>query len=117
MINWLKQFLTDRTFGIARSHFWREVREEHIKNQPECQICGKKGKVISNEVHHIKPFWKHPELELERTNLVTLCRAHHFEWGHYFNWSRFNDRILEDAERINIKTRGVQMYATIDKII
>ncbi|WP_430735764.1 HNH endonuclease [Metabacillus halosaccharovorans] len=37
---------------------------------------------ISNlEVHHIKPRSKYPELEMESTNLITLCKKCNLELG------------------------------------
>ena len=103
MISWLRNLFEDRTFGQARSHFWNEVRKEHIKGQPECQVCGKIGKIMSNEAHHILPFWKYPNLELDPHNLITLCRTHHFEWGHFFDFKSYNKDIKEWALSVKNK--------------
>ena len=92
-MNWLMSFFIDKTFGASRNSRWDDVRKKHIIEHPKCAVCGKIGKLLSNEVHHILPFWKHPELELEPTNLITLCRTHHFEWGHFFDWSSWNENI------------------------
>lgn len=100
MINWIKNLFTfiDHTFGAVRSPAWPNFRKTYIKK--ECEVCGKKYFL---ELHHIIPFWQHPELELFPSNVVTLCRTHHLEWGHYFSWASWNDRIKEDIERIKNK--------------
>lgn len=62
-----------------RSPRWQKVREDHLSRHPVCEACNTQ---IRREVHHVTPFWAAPELELEKTNLITLCRAHHFHLGH-----------------------------------
>ena len=103
MWNWFEKWFGDRTFGAARSPQWSSVRKEHIRKFPECAICGKKGLLRSNEVHHILPFHLNPALELDPNNFITLCRTHHLEWGHLFNFKSFNSEIKEWANKI--KTR------------
>lgn len=63
----------------ARSPRWPEVRQDHLSRHPVCEACNTQ---IHREVHHVVPFWQAPELELEKTNLITLCRPHHFALGH-----------------------------------
>lgn len=103
-MNWLERFLynflIDPAFGRARSGEWDRVRKEHIKQHPECAICGKVVVFKNNDVHHILPFWKHPEKELDPLNLITLCPKHHFELGHFFKWSSWNEKIEQLAEDI-----------------
>ena len=53
-----------------RSPQWNKVRNQHLKEQSTCQVCG------SNEylsVHHIVPFHLDPAKELVPSNLITLC--------------------------------------------
>ena len=65
------------------------------------------------EVHHIKPFHLHPELELDFNNLITLCESGangivcHRAIGHLGNYRSFNIDVKEDAKKIGekIKTR------------
>lgn len=95
MLNFIRSIFTDRTFGQARSSGWSKVRAEHIRQQPECQVCGKKGLIVNNPVHHIQPFWKYRERELEKSNLITLCSLHHLEWGHLFSFKSYNLEIKE----------------------
>lgn len=95
-MNWLISFFVDRTFGSPRSSEWSKFRNKHIKDK--CEVCGAK---FFLEAHHIKPFYLYPELELEETNLVTLCRKHHLEWAHFFSWSRYNPEIKEWITKVN----------------
>jgi len=99
------QFVTDRIQGKAekgerRSSKWRNVRQEHIKLNPRCEICGRKKSV---EVHHIIPFQIAPDHELNPLNLITLCESKkngincHLLIGHLGNYRRFNPSAKADA--------------------
>lgn len=96
-----------------RSPKWPAVRAEHLKDHPICEVCG----ATKVEVHHIKPFHLRRDLELERSNLITLCREHHFKVGHdpdgdgpaKPSWNAENKNVRADAERLRAKlnpTRG-----------
>ncbi len=71
----------------ARSSSWRKVRKRHILQFPECAVC---KKTRGMHVHHKQPFHLHPELELEPTNLITLCSTHHLIFGHLGYWKSYN---------------------------
>lgn len=51
------------------------------------------------EVHHIQPFHLQPELELDQSNLITLCEAIgadcHLRQGHLGNWKGCNPNIRQ----------------------
>lgn len=82
---------------LTRSNGWSRVRREHLKKQPTCQACGTKRNL---EVHHVKDFSNHPELELDPNNLITLCAAGsrcHMSWGHCGNYQLINEHVEEDA--------------------
>lgn len=92
-------------FDSDRSSRLISVRREHISKNPECVACGSRKDL---NVHHIKPFHSHPELELDPANLITLCREHHFRIGHdpdgpwkprSPSWSESNPRVRKDAQR------------------
>ena len=89
-----------RAYDPRRSSQWPRVRREHLKREPACQACRTGDKL---EVHHIHPFHLRPELELDDSNLVTLCEkpGHdcHFVFGHFHNWRRWNPNVREDAAR------------------
>ena len=92
----------------SRSGQWPAVRKAHLEKEPEWAVCGSKG-TADNElnVHHVLPFHKYPDKELDQTNLITLCREHHFTFGHLCEWSSWNTRVREDAAewRRKIKDR------------
>ena len=81
-----------------RSASWPEVRHAWLMFHDYCAFC---GAAVSLEVHHIRPFHLHPELELEPTNFVTLCEGApqcHLHVGHLGNWDSFNPALIADAE-------------------
>lgn len=69
----------------------------HLELFPICAACGEADGL---EVHHRKPVHLFPELELEPSNLITLCekRGCHFRIGHSFDWRAYNPSVQEDAE-------------------
>ena len=85
--------------GVKRSSRWPKVRAEHLRKSPECSICRGTKKC---EVHHIKSFHEHPELELDPSNFITLCEASHTFcchriFGHLNNYKNTNSDIKKDA--------------------
>jgi 5-methylcytosine-specific restriction endonuclease McrA len=104
MFSFIRDWFTDRTFGASRSSSWSEVRNEHIRKNPYCEVCGRKGTLLKpNSVHHKKPFHLHPELELEKSNLITLCPEDHLTFGHLKNWSSWNESVVLDCETWSAK--------------
>lgn len=86
-------------FGASRSPAWPQVRLLHLVKHPVCEVCGGKKRV---QVHHIKPFHLHPDLELDPTNLVTLCEGWavancHLLFGHLGDFRDDNPTVLKDA--------------------
>jgi hypothetical protein len=82
-----------------RSPHWAKVRDEHLEKNPNCAGCGGRSHL---NVHHKKPFHLHPDLELEPTNLITLCeepsRMCHYHFGHNsLSWACYNPHVEEDA--------------------
>ena len=80
-----------------RSKTWRKTRKAFLAENPCCAVCGKKGKGIN--VHHIVPFHIAPELEEVPSNLITMCRKHHFLFGHLNLWKSWNETVVEDCFR------------------
>jgi hypothetical protein len=80
--------------GHARSPHWHAVREAHITREPTCQGCGLSHGL---NVHHVKPFHLHRDLELDPANLITLCESAghncHLWLGHLGSWKSFNARV------------------------
>lgn len=73
---------------------WIRVREDHLANQAECVACGNANNLT---VHHIKPVSLAPHLELEPSNLLTLCERHHLEIGHHGDWRVVNPNVVAEA--------------------
>ena len=80
-----------------RSSKWKAVRNNFIKYNGCCAVCGKTENLV---VHHKQPFHLFPEKELDPTNLVTLCENDilncHYVIGHLMEWTRYNPDIEED---------------------
>src|SRR3990167_4769505 len=102
-------FGASRTFGAARSPEWRVVRKQHITKFPFCALCGS-TKIL--EVHHKKPFHLHPELELDPSNLITLCESGkngivcHRAFGHLGDYKSVNNDIDSDVKVWNEKLKS-----------
>ena len=101
---------TDPT-GESRSPQWPGVRKAHLEREPACRVCGGTSKL---EVHHKKPFHLFPDLELEDSNLITLCEGWkncncHLVIGHHGNFKKFNDTVVADAAKLN---KGITEDAT-----
>lgn len=94
-------------FGTKRSWKWPQVRDNHLKKEPDCQLCGVLDDV---EVHHILAIWLRPDLELCPDNLMTLCRPHHFLCGHLCDWSTLNLTAREDAAKWRAKIRRREQF-------
>ena len=84
-------------YTAARSGKWPTLEHNWLKVHPACAACGTTEQVA---VHHKKPFHIHPELELEPTNLITLCEKHccHLMIGHAGDFHAFNPHVEEDAK-------------------
>ena len=54
---------------------WRRLRLYKLTQTPFCEWCPKI--TIATEVHHIKEVKTNPELRLDFTNLVSLCKTCH----------------------------------------
>jgi hypothetical protein len=87
--------------GSKRSGKWPRVRMHFLENYPRCEACGGNRNV---EVHHVKPFHENPELELDVSNLITLCESRsngancHLLFGHLGNFRSINPDAVADAE-------------------
>ena len=78
-----------------RSVHWSKIQKEHIKQQPCCQAC---GTVKNLQVHHIIPFNVDPLKELDKNNLITLCKKCHFVFGHLMDYTSWNIDVIEDSK-------------------
>ena len=78
---------------------WKNYRLRLLQRRHplRCQICGTFEKV---NFHHVLSRSEYPELECEDSNVVELCRRHHFIVGHLGNWSIFNPNFWRDFENM-----------------
>ena len=87
---------TTQHAGESRSPKWPKVREDWLagNGHDECAVCKSKKDL---QVHHLVPFHDKPELELDITNLVTLCgpkgRDCHLYWGHLGDFKCYNHNL------------------------
>lgn len=83
-----------KTRYAYRSPEWKNVRKLHLDREPTCQACGRKKDL---EVHHIVPVHIDKVLELEPSNLITLCEKCHLIFGHLYDFKSWNDNVIEDS--------------------
>ncbi len=98
---WIQDWFRLKTFGGLRSSQWPKARKEFLMKNPNCAVC---NGTVKNEIHHVLPFAKFPNLELEPRNFITLCESkkkgvtcHQF-FGHLGNYKDYNLDVREDAE-------------------
>lgn len=93
----------------TRSPKWGSIRKKFLLINNKCAVCGSKKKL---EVHHIKPFNQHPELELDMKNLITLCESKnngvtcHLLFGHLGNYRSINKNVEIDVKNWNNKIQN-----------
>lgn len=98
-MNFLTSLLTGKP-NVARSPKWPATQKAHPEMQPACARCGGKAKL---NVHHIKPYHLYPELELEPSNLITLCESNnggvncHLAFGHLGDFKSYNVNVAQDS--------------------
>ena len=86
--------------GSKRSNKWPTVRKNYLKDHSTCEVCGGNKKL---EVHHIRPFHLHPDLELNPSNFITLCEnmndgiSCHLLIGHLGNFKSVNNDVVRDS--------------------
>lgn len=95
--------------GVSRSPLWPKVRKQFLIDNDKCAVCGGKDKL---EVHHIKKFSDHPELELVLSNLLPLCESGkngiscHLFVGHLGSYLSINENVISDVKFWNNKLKN-----------
>lgn len=97
IIQRIKDFLRIGYLGVARSSGWQSLSKEIIKLVGECEACGSKKRL---ESHHCVPFHEDPSKELDRKNIIVLCRICHLLIGHLNSWKSFNKDVRQDADTL-----------------
>ena len=108
LLEWWQHRDSERLFGSVRSPEWSKVRNDFIKENPLCEVCGKKGSRLEpNQIHHLSPYHLFPEKELEKSNLATACRRCHLLIFHLNSFRSYNLKAREDAKVLleKIKSR------------
>lgn len=59
---------------FRRSQAWRKLAAHFISRHP---ICGACGKALAQQVHHLEPIGKRPDLALDWDNLAPACTRCH----------------------------------------
>ena len=110
MIKHIKDVVQGKAdIGDKRSSKWETVRKNFLKTNSTCAVCGGREKL---EVHHKQPFCDHPELELDPSNLMTLCesKSHgvtcHLFFGHLGNYRSINKDVDRDVQIWNDKIKN-----------
>ncbi len=88
---------------FTRSSGWSKLRKRIVSSRGKCAVC---GKTKGLEGHHIKPFRLFPELELVVSNIVVLCRRHHFSIGHLEYWKSYNTQLHESIAYFKRMLKG-----------
>lgn len=101
-------FLQDVKTDTARSTRWHALRDKIVKAHPYCAYC---GGTVKLQAHHIRPFYLHPELELDPENVIVLCEDpatdHHLHIGHLGNFkSEGNPDVVRDCQANEAKMRA-----------
>jgi len=89
--------LREKNKSKRRSPDWDKVRDAHLSLHPLCAACGGSEEL---QVHHIIPFHVEASMELEPSNLVTLCMGRlncHLHVGHGGSFRFYNPSVLKDA--------------------
>jgi len=84
--------------STQRSSKWNSVRDTFLAGHDVCEECGSTKKL---QVHHVKPFHLHPELELDEENLITLCMDTaecHLLLGHGDSFRCYNPHVRQSAK-------------------
>lgn len=92
--------------SIFRSSKWAGARTQFLSIHTECAACEGKTHL---QVHHMKPFHLHPELELDENNLIVLCMGTwdcHLRLGHGDSFKCYNPNIKIDAMKFRISSKS-----------
>lgn len=82
---YLAKKANEKSDGFYSSARWRRIRAQVLKRDNHlCQRCLIKFNLIETEhlqAHHIKSREHYPELELEESNLICVCRTCNLQLG------------------------------------
>lgn len=96
-VHLVQHHFRDLAVSAKRSGKWPTVEKHFLEEHPTCEGCGSNERL---NAHHVLPFHLYANLELDPTNLITLCMSHnecHLHIGHGGNWKDFNPNSRKDA--------------------
>ena len=113
VVNLAKHHIHTITSKSKRSSRWPAVERQWKKEHPKCAACGSEIRV---QVHHKQPFHLYPALELDETNLISLCMDKldcHLLIGHGGSFKAFvpSVAVLAAQLRASPATRDAVVYA------
>jgi len=116
VVNLVRHVARDaNTPNAARSPEWPKTERAFLKDNPTCAACGGTSHL---NVHHKKPFHLDKALELDPTNLITLCMGMgkhcHLLVGHGDDFKAFNPSVETDASKIIVLYKLRSNQKTID---
>jgi len=92
-----------------RSAHWNELRDEYLSLHPSCAAC---GGTFMLQVHHVVPFSIAAGLELDPTNLLTLCMGEfdcHLKLGHGGSFRYYNPHVRSIAAEFMSGSTGTRL--------
>ena len=91
LVQWIRTlYLHNNIKAFYNNIIWRVPRAEVLHDQHnECQMCKARGLVEeATMVHHIKYVKYHPELALDKDNLMALCKECHYQIHHTIKYKK-----------------------------
>ena len=77
--------------GQSMNFGWQRCKKEFYKKVPKvCVMCNNKKSV---ELHHKLPRHIRPDLAVDMTNLIALCKSCHLRSGHGGSYFKYNETI------------------------
>lgn len=114
-VNLARNALRDVGNPVKRSSKWEKLEHEFKATHPLCAAC---GSIIRLNVHHCVPFHLDSALELDPTNLITLCmdtNECHLRIGHAFSFKFYSPAVRQYAHEVNTKQKTLEQIWEIAK--
>ena len=90
--------------GASLNWSWQRCRRSFLKKVGKvCVVCDNKKNI---QVHHKLPRHIRPDLAVDETNLIALCKSCHLRIGHlgsYFMYNETIDLVAWYVRKISIK--------------
>ena len=80
----------------------RRAKRLYRKTFNFCAACGSARSSNGNriDIHHIFPVSENPEKAAIQSNLISMCRKHHYTIGHCSNWNWHNTNVEATAAAV-----------------